>query len=506
MNQEYILEMKEITMQFPGVKALDCVSLQVKKGEVLGLIGENGAGKSTLMKVLLGINHPTAGSIVFNGKPFAPKSPNDALHSGISMIHQEISLIPEMTVAENIWLGREKRFQRYHIIDGKKRAEETKKFLELLDLDIDPDKHVSELPVAQMQLVELARAVSYDADVIIMDEPTSALTDVETQKLFRIVRQVSEKGTAVIFISHKLEELLEICDRITVLRDGQYVDTKATTDLSKNQLINLMVGREITDMYPKEQTQIGKEIFSCKGISRRGSFQDVSFSVHEGEILGFCGLMGAQRTEIVQAIFGLEPPERGEMYLNGEKISNKNPKAAIHRHFALVTEDRLRRGALHTLPIRDNMSLAYLEKVCCAGFVDKKAEARDCKKMVDSMNIKMRNLTQPIGSLSGGNQQKVIIGRWLLTQPQVFILDEPTRGIDVGAKAEIYRLIGKMAKSGKAIMMVSSELPELMGICDRILVVREGRLVADVPRSQFSQDLLMSYAFGVNERSVAKNA
>ena len=496
MSQEYILKMNDITMQFPGVKALDQVSLHVKKGEVLGLIGENGAGKSTLMKVLLGINHPTAGSMEFKGQPFSPKSPNDALKAGISMIHQEISLIPDMTVSENIWLGRESRFGR--LISRKKRAEETRKFLEKLDLDIDPDRYVAELPVAQMQLVELARSVSYDADVIIMDEPTSALTDVEIEKLFKIVKQVSNAGTAVIFISHKLEELLHICDRITVLRDGQYIDTRETNDLTKDTLISLMVGREITDMFPKEEVAIGKEIFSCKGLCRKGSFQDVSFEVHEGEILGFCGLMGAQRTEIVQAIFGLEGPEQGEMYLNGEKITNKTPKDAIKQHFALVTEDRLRRGALHILPIRDNMSLAYLNEVCQAGFVDKRQEAEDCQRMVKSMNIKMASLSQPIGSLSGGNQQKVIIGRWLLTQPQVFILDEPTRGIDVGAKAEIYKLIGQMAKEGKAIMMVSSELPELMGICDRILVVHAGRIVADVPREQFSQDLLMSYAFGVN--------
>ena len=496
MSQEYILKMNDITMQFPGVKALDQVSLHVKKGEVLGLIGENGAGKSTLMKVLLGINHPTAGSMEFKGQPFSPKSPNDALKAGISMFHQEISLIPDMTVSENIWLGRESRFGR--LISRKKRAEETRKFLEKLDLDIDPDRYVAELPVAQMQLVELARSVSYDADVIIMDEPTSALTDVEIEKLFKIVKQVSNAGTAVIFISHKLEELLHICDRITVLRDGQYIDTRETNDLTKDTLISLMVGREITDMFPKEEVAIGKEIFSCKGLCRKGSFQDVSFEVHEGEILGFCGLMGAQRTEIVQAIFGLEGPEQGEMYLNGEKITNKTPKDAIKQHFALVTEDRLRRGALHILPIRDNMSLAYLNEVCQAGFVDKRQEAEDCQRMVKSMNIKMASLSQPIGSLSGGNQQKVIIGRWLLTQPQVFILDEPTRGIDVGAKAEIYKLIGQMAKEGKAIMMVSSELPELMGICDRILVVHAGRIVADVPREQFSQDLLMSYAFGVN--------
>ena len=497
MDREYILKMNEITMQFPGVKALDKVSLHVHKGEVLGLIGENGAGKSTLMKVLLGINHPTAGSIEFKGKPFAPKSPNDALQAGISMIHQEISLIPEMTVAENIWLGREERFEKMHIISKAKRDEETRAFLKRLDLDIDPNRLVGELPVAQMQLVELARSVSYDADVIIMDEPTSALTDVETQKLFNIIKDVSSKGTSVIFISHKLEELLEICDRITVLRDGQYIGTEETSNLTKDTLIRMMVGREITDMFPKEEVQIGAEVFSCKGLCRSGSFQDVSFDVHAGEILGFCGLMGAQRTEIVQAIFGLDKISQGKMFLNGKEVTNKNPKAAIHEHFALVTEDRLRRGALHSLSIRDNMSLAYLDTICKAGFVDKNQESKDCDSMVRSMNIKMADVMQPIGSLSGGNQQKVIIGRWLLTQPEVFILDEPTRGIDVGAKAEIYRLIGQMVKAGKAVIMVSSELPELMGICDRILVVYAGRIVANVPRKDFSQDLLMSYAFGV---------
>ncbi|MDD3212044.1 MAG: sugar ABC transporter ATP-binding protein [Eubacteriales bacterium] len=499
MSEANILEMHDISMHFPGVIALDHAQLSLRKGEVLGLIGENGAGKSTMMNILLGSLKPTNGEMVFKGKPYAPKSPSDALNAGISMIHQEVSLVPGMSVMENIWIGREKEFSRHGILDIKKRLQKTKKMMDELDVQIDPAKQVGQLSIATMQLVEVLRAVSYNSDVIIMDEPTSALTDVEIQKLYKIIRKLAANGTSIIYISHKLEELFDVCGRVTVFRDGRFIATKQIDEIDQKQLVSMVVGRELKDMYPKEKIDIGDTVFSCKNLRRADSFQDVSFEVHAGEILGFCGLMGAQRSEIMQSIFGLDPLDGGEIYLHGQKISNQNPGKAIQNHFALVTEDRLRRGGIHTLSIRLNLSLAFLKSVCKRGFVDNKAELEACRSMVGKMRIKLVSINDPFGSLSGGNQQKVIIGRWMLTKPDVLILDEPTRGVDVGAKAEIYRLIGQLAKEGKAIIMVSSELPELMGLSDRIIVVREGRLVASVPRDQFDQDRLMGYAFGVND-------
>lgn len=497
--EEMLLTAHNITMCFPGVKALDSVHLDIRSGEVLGLIGENGAGKSTMMNILLGSLQPTDGKMTYKGEPYAPKSPLDALTKGISMIHQEISLIPTMTVAENIWLGREHEFCKFGVLNPKKRRNATQKLLEKLDIQIDPDIPVSALPIASMQLVEVARAVSYHASIIIMDEPTSALTDVEVKKLYRIVRDLSAEGTAIIYISHKLEELFDICHRVTVFRDGRYVDSKPTQMLTKDELVRMMVGREITDMYPKEEVPLGEVVFSCKDLKREHHFENIRFEVRSGEILGFCGLMGAQRTEIMQAIFGLNPLDDGEMYLHGKKITNSSPKQAIKNGIGLVTEDRLRKGAIHALPVKTNITLAYLHTLCHVGFIDFKKESTDCSQMVDNMNIKVADVNQNIGSLSGGNQQKVIIGKWLLSEPDLLILDEPTRGIDVGAKSEIYRLIGQLAKQGKAIIVVSSELPEIMGISDRILVIRQGRIAGEVQRKDFEQNLLMGYAFGTNK-------
>lgn len=499
MHEENILEMREISMHFPGVIALDHAQLSLRRGEVLGLIGENGAGKSTMMNILLGSLKPTEGTMVLKGRPYAPKSPADALRAGISMIHQEVSLVPDMTVAENIWIGREKRFSRHGLLDVRGRLRRTQEMMAEMGVEINPNARIRSLSIATMQLVEVLRAVSYDSEIIIMDEPTSALTDVEIQKLYGIIRRLSQKGTSIIYISHKLEELFDVCNRVTVFRDGKYIDTKPIEQLDQKQLVRMIVGRELNDMYPKEDIPIGDVVFSCRNLTRNGSFADVSFEVHAGEILGFCGLMGAQRSEIMQGIFGLDPIDGGEIFLHGKKIENSSPRRAIENHMALVTEDRLRRGGIHMLPIRDNLSLASMQSLLRHGFIDGRAEERACGRMVEEMHIKLASLNDTFGSLSGGNQQKVIIGRWMLTEPDVLILDEPTRGVDVGAKTEIYRLIGQLARAGKAIIMVSSELPELMGLSDRIIVVREGRLVAEVPRAEFDQDTLMSYAFGVKK-------
>lgn len=496
-KQEYVLRMEGVSKRFPGVLALDKVHLNIKRGEVLGLIGENGAGKSTLMKILLGSYMLDEGQMWLKGKPYAPKSPSDALHSGISMIHQEISLIHGMTVAENIWIGREDKFSKFGILQVKERLKATYELLSKYNIHVDPNVEVGSLSIANMQLVEIARAISYGSDVIIMDEPTSALTQAEIDTLYNIIRTLSGDGTSIIFISHKLEELFTVCDRVTVLRDGQYVDTKNSQDITKDELVHLMVGREITDMYPKVTVPIGEVVLEVDNISRKGAFENVSFQVRAGEILGFCGLVGAGRSEIMEAIFGITPADSGEIRLRGKAIAHKSTRDAIGNGIAMVTEDRLRRGAIHMLPVRVNMTISYLQSICNAGFVNSPKERTDAQGMIDKMDIKVSTMEQPIASLSGGNQQKVILGKWLLTNPEVLILDEPTRGIDVGAKAEIYKLIGQLAAMGKAIIVVSSELPEIMGISDRILVVHDGHIVAEEQRGNFTQHQLMQHAFGV---------
>lgn len=500
--KELILDMKGITKIFPGVRALDNVDLKLHKGESLALIGENGAGKSTLMKILLGSYHPDAGEMVFKGKPHNPQTPADALNSGISMIHQELTLVPNMTVSENIWIGREDKFTNMGIISKAKRAKATKALLNKLQIELDPNAEVASLSVASMQLVEIARAVSYNSDVIIMDEPTSALTNIEIEKLYDIINNLLKEDKSIIFISHKLEELYEICETVVVLRDGEYVTTKKLADITQEELIGLMVGRKVDNLYPKQKVELGEIAFEAKNLTRTGYFNDISFHVKKGEILGFSGLMGAGRTEIMQSIFGIDPLDSGEMYINGKKITNDNTKGAINNKMAMVTEDRLRRGAIHRLSVRENISLAYLRQLLNFGFVDKAKEKDDCNQMVETLDIRVANIEQEIGSLSGGNQQKAILGKWLLTQPDVLILDEPTRGIDVGSKSEIYRLIGDLAAEGKAIILVSSELPEVMGISDRIHVIRDGEIVFHTHRKDFDQEEIMSHAFGVQNKRV----
>ena len=491
-----VLAMEGISKSFPGVKALDNVKLYLNKGEVLGLIGENGAGKSTLMNILLGKLPPDTGKMILKGKPYRPKSPSDALKQGISMIHQEINLVHTMTVAENVWIGRENNFRSFGLLDKKKRSKAMQELAGRYGIKVSPDIEVASLSVANMQLVEVVRAISYDSDIIIMDEPTSALTNVEIDILYRIIGDLKGAGKSIIFISHKLHELFAICDRVTVLRDGQYIDTRAISDVDVDILIQLMVGREIKDLFPKADVKLGEVVLEVRNLARKGSFSDVNFSVRKGEILGFCGLVGAQRTEIMQAIFGIDRIDSGTIMLNGKEVKNKSVKEAIEHKFAMVTEDRLRRGAIHKLPVRVNMTLAFLHRICRYGFIMRKREAVYCEDMITKMQIKVSSMEQVIGTLSGGNQQKVILGKWLLTHPDVLILDEPTRGIDVGSKADIYRLIGEMAKMDKAILVVSSELPEIMGISDRILVIRDGRIVSEKQRHEFAQDILMAHAFG----------
>lgn len=499
-GQQPLLSVNQVCKNFPGVKALQNVDFWVYPGEVHALIGENGAGKSTLMKIILGSYSMSSGSMTFKGEPYAPASPHDALQKGISMIHQEISLVPTFSVTDNIWIGRESRFSgcpgTYNRKAQRKAAQD---ILDQLGLNINPDTEVSRLSVAEMQMVEIARAVSYDSDIVIMDEPTSALTNAEIDKLYEIITDLKRKGKSVIFISHKLEEIFRICDSVTVFRDGQFVARHPIGEINQSQLVAMMVGREMKDVYPKEKVKIGEPVLEVKGFNRVGKFHDVHFTVHAGEILGFAGLVGAGRTEIMSALFGIDPKDSGEVFLHGKKVQISNATEAIDNHLGMVTEDRLRRGALHMLSVEYNATIAYIPRITHRGFIDKNTEHKKAQQVIESLSIKTPSLDTEMALLSGGNQQKVIIGKWLLTEPEVLILDEPTRGIDVGAKAEIYKLIGRLAKQGKAILMVSSELPELMGISDRICVVKGGTIVAEYDRKDFDQEKIMMSAFGVNE-------
>ena len=498
-QSEVILEMRDICKTFPGVKALNHARLTLHRGEVHALIGENGAGKSTLMKILLGIYQPDAGEgvILYKGQPVHFKTPHDALQAGISMIHQEINLIPTVSVAENIWIGREEKFTKAGIISTKKRNKAAADLLERLGIEIDAKEIVRNLSVANMQLVELARSVSYDSDIIIMDEPTSSLSDNEIELLYKIVRELSKNGTSVIFISHKLEEIFEVCDRVTVMRDGQYISDHDTKDITQPELVTKIAGREIKDLFPKQDTTIGDVVLEVKNFSSGKTFQDVNFSVRKGEILGFCGLVGAGRTEIMRAIFGIDGKESGEIYIDGKETKIHSPKDAIANGLAMVTEDRRGSGIISGLPLKYNISLAYLSKICNKlTFIDNKQEDADAQQVSDQLSIHAASLKQVIGSLSGGNQQKAIIARWLLTKPKVLILDEPTRGIDVGSKSEIHRLISRLAAEGMAVIMVSSEMPEILGMSDRIMVVRDGRLVGEFQRGDADQETLIQRAFG----------
>jgi len=496
VNEEYILDMQGIVKDFPGVRALDRAQLKIKRGQVHALLGENGAGKSTLMKILLGIHRPDEGEIIFKGKPLVVKNPLDALSAGISMIHQEISLIPSVDISENVWIGRESQFATAGVISTKKRQKATADLLDKLKINLNPKSVVKSLNIANMQLVEIVRAVSYDADIIVMDEPTSSLTDSEVALLYNIIRDLSSKGKSIIFISHKLEEVFEICDHVTVMRDGKYISDHKTSDVNQNELIALIAGREITELFPKEKADIKGPVLEVKNLSSGSKFKDVSFEVKEGEILGFCGLMGAGRTEIMRALFGIDKHTTGQICLNGKEVRIKNPRDAIKYGLGMVTEDRLHMGIISKLPVSMNISLAYLNEITKAGLIDEKKEMTDAGEMSKKLDVRTSSLKKHIGALSGGNQQKAIIARWLLTKPKILILDEPTRGIDVSSKSEIHRLISQLAKQGMAVIMISSELPEVLGMSDRIIVVREGRLVATLNREDASQELLLKYAFG----------
>ncbi len=497
-NREILLKMEHITKIFPGVRALDDAQLTIERGEVHAIVGENGAGKSTLMKILLGLYAPDEGEIIWKGKKVVFHSPHDAISHGISMIHQETSLLNTGTVAENIWIGREYLFSRYGILNVRRRIEATRKILDELGISLDPRSIVKNLSVAQNQLVEVARAVSYNSELIIMDEPTSSLSDADIQLLYKIIRDLVAKGVSIIFISHKLEEVLTISDRVTAMRDGKYIATADSRDCTQNDLIKWIVGRSMDTMYPKEPAKIGEVVLEARHLSTLDKrVRDVSFQLRRGEILGFAGLVGAGRTETMRALFGIDKLSSGELFLDGKPIRIHSPKDAIGHGICMVNEDRLRMGIFPKLSVKRNISVVYLSRITDPlGFVNFKKEDDACQEMRNQLGIKMSSFKQLISSLSGGNQQKSIIARWLLAKPRILILDEPTRGIDVGSKAEIHRQISMLAQQGLAIIMISSELQEVMGMSDRVMVMKDGMIVGEYLREEMDSSQIMKDAFG----------
>jgi inositol transport system ATP-binding protein len=495
MDQDAILVMENVSKFFPGVKALSDVHLTVRRGTVHALMGENGAGKSTLMKVLIGMYVADSGVVAFQGKPVEIESTETALKLGISMIHQELSPVPYMTVAENIFLGREP-LGRFGLIDKRKMIANTRELLNRLEININPTAVMKSLSVANTQMVEIAKAISYDASLIIMDEPTSAITEREVAHLFRMIRALKEKGVAIIYITHKMDEVFQIADDVTVFRDGRHIATVPASQTDKNSLIAMMVGRELTNIFPKEEAPIGEVVLSVRNLTRKGVVQDVSFDLRRGEILGLAGLMGSGRTEVIQGVFGIEKIDAGEIEIRGKKVQIRSPGDAIKHGMALLTEDRKLTGIMGVLPVRDNMMIASLGNYARGGFLNRRLIEKTCEREKTRLEIKTPSMDQLIKLLSGGNQQKVLVSRWLLTTPDILILDEPTRGIDVGAKSEIHRLMCKLAQEGKAIIMISSELPEILGMSDRVLVMHEGKVGGEFQREDATQENIMRAATG----------
>jgi inositol transport system ATP-binding protein len=496
MEHEYVLTMEGISKQFPGVRALSDVQLRTRKGTVHALMGENGAGKSTLMKCLIGMYVPDSGAITFKGERLNITNTHYALSKGISMIHQELSPIPQMTVAENIYLGREPTTW-YGLVDMRKMNRMATELLDRLRIKIKPTAKMYELSIANTQLVEIAKAVSYDSDLIIMDEPTSAITEAEVEGLFNIIRSLREQGRAIIYISHKMDEIFKITDEVTVFRDGQYIATDPTSDLSHGKLIEKMVGRTLTDMFHKETVDFGPVFLEVENLSGKG-FRNVSFQVRRGEILGVAGLIGAGRTETMEGVFGVTRTHGGTIRVGGKQVTIKSPADAIRNGMALLTEDRKLTGLYLNASVRENMFIANIKRYLVGPFVRFGKIEKDCTTMRDLMRIKTPSLMEIVKNLSGGNQQKVLISRWLLTEPDLLILDEPTRGIDVGAKSEIYRLMTEFVRSGKAIIMISSELPEILGMSDRIIVMHEGDKAGELSRAEATQEKILHLATGLS--------
>lgn len=494
-NETALLTMKGITKAFPGVKALDKVDFVLKAGEVHALLGENGAGKSTLMKVLSGVYQADEGEILLKGTQVKLTSPRSALGLGIGIIHQELNLIPGLTVMENIYLGREP-LKKFGIVDFDEMRQRTKKVLDELGTTIVPEALVADLSIGEQQLVEIAKALSYASRILIMDEPTTALTETETTGLFATIERLTKTGLAIVYISHRMGEIFRICHRVTVMRDGKYVGTVATAETNFAELIRMMVGRELSSLFPKESVVLGEEVLKVEHLSSAAGLQDVSFSLRKGEILGVAGLMGSGRSELARALFGADPMISGTITLNGHRCKISGPQDAIAAGIGLITEDRKQQGLVLGMSVGQNMSLASLRTFSPVGVIYENEEKSAIAAYIKQLNIRTPNAEKLVNELSGGNQQKVVIAKWLATQPKVLIMDEPTRGVDVGAKAEIYQIMNMLVAQGVAILMISSELPEVLGMSDRVLVMHGGKLAATLPIKQATQESIMAYAAG----------
>ena len=493
MDERTVLQMKGVKKYFPGVKALDGVDFELKKGEIHALLGENGAGKSTLIKILTGIYSMTEGSIHIKGEEVHMKSVKDARENRIAAIHQEICLVPYISVARNIYLGRELR-NKLGLMDDKTMEAETQKLLDQLGMDIDASKEVRQYSIAQQQLIEIAKALALDAEILLMDEPTSSLTEKEVTNLFETIRRLKDSGTSIIYISHRMEELFELSDRVTVLRDGQYIGTYVTQETTREELVAAMVGRQLTEFYVKDSVPQDEVYLEVKNLSRNGVFQDVSFTLRKGEILGVSGMVGAGRSEVARAIVGIDAKNGGEVLLEGKSLNIQKPIDAINAGIVLIPENRKEEGLVLENSVRFNTTLAVLKQFIRGIFWNRKKEEEIVDGHINSLKIRTPHQEQLILNLSGGNQQKVVIAKWLATEPKVLIMDEPTRGVDVGAKAEIYTIMNSLAKQGISIIMISSDLPEIINMSDRVLVMREGKLAGILDKDEIGQEQIMRYA------------
>lgn len=486
-----ILKMENISKSFPGVKALDNVDFSVYGNEVMALLGENGAGKSTLMKILSGVYTKDEGKIILEDKEVDITSPRDATAKGIAIIHQELNLVPYLTVYENIFLGREIK-SPYGGLDKKEMIRQSRKILERLKVNISPTMTVNYLSIAQQQMVEIAKALSLNAKIIIMDEPTDTLTDTEVSSLFEIIRELKRQGKGLVYISHRLKEVFEVCDKLTVLRDGQFVGERSVSDVDEDEIIHLMVGRTLDEQFPYVETDFGEEVLRIENLSNE-YIDNLSFTLKKGEILGISGLVGAGRTELAKTLYGFYKKDTGNIILSGEELNINSPKDALDRGIVYVSEDRKSDGLILIMDVKSNITISALEKFKTALGLDKKREREVAEEYREKINIKTPSIHQKVKNLSGGNQQKVAIAKSLLTDPKVLILDEPTRGVDVGAKREIYDLLNEIKKEGRSIIMISSEMPEILGMSDRILVIHEGKLKGELDRDEATQERIMSY-------------
>ena len=489
MDNNYILTLKNITKEFPGVKALDDVTINIERGTIHGLVGENGAGKSTLIKVLAGIYQPNKGEIILDGKPCRFNSPIEARRAGISVVHQEIKLAEPLSVAENMFLGNVQL--KNGLVDWKGMRRRAWEIVEDLGMDIDINAQVSSLTVAKKQIVEIMHAINNNSRILIMDEPSAVLTDRELEVMFRIVKQLRDKGITIIYISHRLDEIFGLCSNVSVLRDGCHIDTIPVASVDRQGLINMMVGREMGQEYPKEVGNVGGTILEVKNLSR-GILQDISFEVKSGEVFGISGLVGAGRTELARAILGIDKPESGEVYVRGKKVHYRTFADAIRDGLGLIPEDRKLQGLVQIMSVKRNTTLVNMKRVLRAGVISSSLEEKLSKEYADKLHVVTPSMETEVQYLSGGNQQKVVIAKWLFQNSEILFLDEPTRGIDVGAKAEIYRLINRMAKEGTTIIMISSEMPELLGMCDRIMVMHEGHKMGELNAAEATQEKIMA--------------